>query len=241
MKFKEFCRFGFSIEQLQCLCSQKQQLVNRGVSCSTLSLAPHRFFFSFLFWSKPRYSKCIRLDQVWESCRITFPTSHRRMTHFQTLFMPTCPCGHLLCSLNLVWMRQFICSPRIHPTACRSIYLSLCLGLCSLTRVWFQAESTPCKTSRSQRLRGGSREGRGGARPGFIPGRVQCSGVRSGPWRPWARRRDGWVDLLTDDCVSPEAGRHRSQQVEQGRDIDLLDLTSSCITQIFNTELHCGY
>ena len=139
------------------------------------------------------------------------------------------------CSLKLSWMRPFFCAPRIHLTVPPSIYLSVHPGLCSLTRVWFQAESTPCKTSRSQRLHGGSREGRGGARPGFIPGRVQCSGVRSGPGGPRARWRDGWVDPLTDDCVSPEAERHRSQQVERVRERERerdrrVELTISCLT-----------
>ena len=124
-----------------------------------------------------------------------------------------------------------------YPPHCLSIHLSVCPSgpACSLTRVWFQAESTPCKTSRSQRLRGGSREGRGGARPGFIPGRVQRFGVRSGPGGPWAWRRDGWVDPLTDDCVSPEAPRHRSQQVERVRGRDpWVELTVSCLTHFWD-------
>lgn len=163
---------------------------------------------------------------------MTFPTSRRKMTHFQPLFFSSCPCGCLLVPSTRPGCVRFDCSPRIHLTVCRSIYLSVHPGLCSLTRVWFQAESTPCKTSRSQRLRRGSREGRGGARPGFIPGRVQCSGVRSGPGGPWARWRDGWVDPLTDDCVSPEAERHRSQQVERVRERDRwVELTISCLKQ----------
>lgn len=51
--------------------------------------------------------------------------------------------------------------------------------------------------------------------PGFIPGRVQCSRVRSGPGGPWARWKDAWVDLLPDDCVPPEAEQLRSWRVEQ--------------------------
>lgn len=120
---------------------------------------------------------------------------------------------------------------------CLSIHPSVCPGLCSLTRVWFQAELTPCKTSRSQRLHGGSREGRGGTRPGFIPGWVQCSGVRSGPGGLWAWWRDGWVDPLTDDCVSPGAERHRSQQVEQVRD-RWVKLTISYLTHSLERGWH---
>lgn len=79
---------------------------------------------------------------------------------------------------------RFTCTLRIHTTVCPSIHPSVRPGLCSLTRVWFQAESTPCKTSRSQRLHWGSREGRGGAWPGFILGRLLCSWASRGLGAP---------------------------------------------------------
>lgn len=188
--------------------SVKQQLVNSRVSCSTLSLP--RGSVSQQIWSF--LVKRTGLGAVWECLQVAFlhlPQENDTLPAFysSTLF----PLDVFSFPSSWPGCERFTCSLRIHTTVCPSIHPSVRPGLCSLTRVWFQAESTPCKTSRSQRLHRGSREGRGGAWPGFILGRLLCSWVSSGLGGPWAPRRDGWADPLTDDCVSPQAQRHGSQ------------------------------
>lgn len=146
-------------------------------------------------------------DSLWESCEVLTPQEYDPASlHdfilffiFLSLWTPSCCSAHPLLT---------------YPPDCRSIYLSGNPGMCSLTRVWFQAESTPCKTSRSQRLLGGSGEGRGGVWPGFILGRVQCSGVRSGPEGPGHDgRMNGWIHWLM--IVFPRRQSDRSQQQQR--------------------------
>lgn len=107
------------------------------------------------------------------------------------------PCLFLRMPWHVLGMpvHQLSISPHLRASFQPSVSLSIRLRILS-PGFDFRLNLRPVRRVRASGSMEAPGWGEGGARPGFIPGRVPCSGVRSSPGG--AARMEGWMGGSTD-------------------------------------------